>query len=85
MLHEEMTQKIIKDYYEGHNTLGFGFLEQVKQNDLYKELCRERMKVECQKQKRVFYKDELVGHYVADMVVEDTVIVELKAVQYFRL
>ena len=65
MLHEELTQKIIKAFYEVHNTLGFGFLEQVYQNALYKELCRQGMKVECQKQIRVFYKDELVGHYVA--------------------
>ena len=85
MLHEELTQKIIKAFYEVHNTLGFGFLEQVYQNALYKELCRQGMKVECQKQIRVFYKDELVGHYVADMVVEDTVILELKAVQSLRL
>ncbi len=43
------------------------------------------MKVECQKQIKVFYKGEVVGYYVADMVVEDTVILELKAVQALRL
>ncbi len=85
MLYEELTHEIIKAFYEVHKTLGFGFLEQVYQNALYKELCRRGLKVECQKQIRVFYKDEVVGFYVADMVVEDTVILELKAVQSLRL
>ena len=85
MLHEELTHEIIKAFYEVHKVLGFGFLEQVYQNALYKELCRRGMKVECQKQIRVFYKNEVVGYYVADMVVEDTVILELKAVQSLRL
>ena len=85
MLHEELTHQIIQAFYEVHKTLGFGFLEQVYQNALYKELCCRGMKVECQKQIRVFYKNEIVGYYIADMVVEDTVILELKAVQSLRL
>ena len=85
MLHEELTHEIIKAFYEVHKTLGFGFLEQVYQNALYKELCRRGLKVECQKQIRVFYKEDVVGFYVADMIVEDTVILELKAVQSLRL
>ena len=85
MLYEELTHEIIKAFYEVHKTLGFGFLEQVYQNALYKELCRRGLKVECQKQIRVFYKDDVVGFYVAYMIVEDTVILELKAVQSLRL
>ena len=45
MLHEELTHEIIKAFYEVHKILGFGFLEQVYQNALYKELCYRGMKV----------------------------------------
>lgn len=84
MLHEELTHEIIKAFYEVHKVLGFGFLEQVYQNALCKELCNRRLKVECQKKIEVYYKGDIVGYYVADMVVEDTVILELKAVQSLR-
>ena len=81
MLHEELTHEIIKAFYEVHKILGFGFLEQVYQNALYKELCYRVMKVECQKEILVHYKGETVGRYIADMLVENRVILELKAVQ----
>ena len=55
MLHEELTHEIIKAFYEVHKILGFGFLEQVYQNALYKELCYRGMKVECQKEILVHY------------------------------
>lgn len=85
MLYEKLTHEIIKAFYEVHSVLGFGFLEQVYQNALYKELCRRELRVECQKKIEVYYKNEIVGYYVADMVVEDSVILELKAVQSLRL
>ena len=81
MLHEELTHEIIKAFYEVHKILGFGFLEQVYQNALYKELCYRGMKVECQKEILVHYKGETVGRYIADMLVENRVILGLKAVQ----
>ena len=85
MLHEELTHEIIKAFYEVHKILGFGFLEQVYQNALYKELCYRVMKVECQKEILVHYKGETVGRYIADMLVENRVILELKAVQALRV
>ena len=60
-------------------------LEQVYQNALYKELCYRVMKVECQKEILVHYKGETVGRYIADMLVENRVILELKAVQALRV
>lgn len=84
MLHEELTHEIINAFYEVHNILGFGFLEQVYQNALYKELCKRGLRCEPQKQLNVYYKGELVGHYIADMVVEDRIILELKAVSALR-
>lgn len=81
MIHEDLTKDIIKAFYEVYNTLGYGFLEQVYQNALYKELKKMGYKCKPQEEIRVFYKDELVGKYVADMIVEDTVILELKAIK----
>ena len=79
-----MTSTIIHAAHEVHNILGFGFLEAVHGNALYKELQKEGVKCECQKSIDVFYKGEKVGHYVADMLIEDKVIVELKAVVELR-
>ena len=85
MLYEELTHEILSAFYEVHNILGFGFLEQVYQNSLYKELIHRGLKVECQKEIMVHYKGETVGRYVADMIVEDKIILELKAVQSLRI
>lgn len=84
LINDDYTQKIIGAAYEVHKELGFGFLEAVYGNALYKELTKQGMKCECQKPVDVFYKGELVGHYVPDMIVEDHVIVELKAVADLR-
>ena len=80
MICEDLTGKIIGAALEVHRVLGFGFLEAVYGNALYKELIASGLKFECQKPIDVFYKGEVVGHYVPDMIVEDKVIVELKAV-----
>ena len=61
MIHEELTKEIISAFYEVHKILGFGFLEQVYQNALYKELIRRNLKCECQKELNVYYKNEIVG------------------------
>lgn len=85
MLYEELTHEILGAFYEVHNILGFGFLEQVYQNSFYKELLHRGLKVECQKEIVVYYKGESVGRYVADMVVENKIILELKAVQSLKI
>ena len=84
MLHEDLTKNIISAFYEVHKILGFGFLENVYQNALYKELMSRGMKCECQKELNVYYKTEIVGTYKADIVVEDCVVLELKAVSALR-
>ncbi len=84
MLYEEITKVIIGAAQEVHRELGFGFLEAVYGNALYKELTRKGLKCECQKPIDVYYKNEVVGHYVPDMIVEDVIIVELKAVADLR-
>ena len=82
LLHEELTDLIIKTFYEVYNELGYGFLEKVYQNSMYLELRRKGLKVEAQNKIIVFYKGIEVGVYYADLIVEDLVILELKAVDY---
>ena len=84
MLYEELSKKIVHAAHLVHDELKFGFLEAVYGNALYKELSNMGLKCECQKSIDVFYKGEKVGHYVADMLIEDKVIVELKAVVELR-
>ena len=79
MKHEQVTSLIIKSFYKVYNTLGFGFLEKVYQNALYLELLSEGLQVSKQRQINVFYNKVQVGEYYADLIVDDTVIVELKA------
>lgn len=77
----EITEKIIGCAYTISNSLGCGFLEKVYENALVHELRLKEMKVEQQKPIKIHYKDALVGEYVADLLVEDSILVELKAVQ----
>jgi len=75
----EITEKIIGCAYMVSNVLGVGFLEKVYENALVFELKRLNLKVEQQKPVKVLYKNVIVGDYYADLVVENLVIVELKA------
>jgi len=75
----EMTQKIIGAFYTVYNALGFGYLEKVYENALKHELTKQGLKVESQKPIRVFYDDEIVGEYFADLLVENNVLIELKS------
>jgi len=79
--HSEITEKIIKAYYKVYNTLGFGFLEKVYENALIIELTEMGLTAEKQKQIKVYYENKEVGVYFADIVVENVVIVELKAAE----
>ncbi|MFV8268896.1 GxxExxY protein [Flavobacterium sp. GT2N3] len=78
-LHKSLSDSILKVYYEVYNELGFGFLEKVYQNAMYFELKSQGHKVEAQKQIKVYYKSQLVGDYFADLLIEDSIILELKA------
>jgi len=83
--HEEITEKIIGAAYKVHNTMGGGFLESVYEQCMLIELQKAGLAVENQKSIHVYYEDALVGEFVADLLVEDTVIVELKAVRQIAL
>ena len=77
----KITEGIIGCAYKVANTLGNGFLEKVYENALYHELRKNGFEVERQKQLKVLYDGVIVGEYTADMVVENQVLIELKAVK----
>jgi GxxExxY protein len=77
--HTELTEMIIKAFYRVYNTLGFGFLEKVYENALFIELRKMGLFVEKQRRVIVFYEDQVVGDYFADLIVNEKVIIELKA------
>ncbi|OXB08442.1 GxxExxY protein [Flavobacterium plurextorum] len=79
LLHQELTEAIIKTFYEVYNELGYGFLERVYQNSMYLELKNKGLYVEAQRKIKVYYKGIEVGEYYADLIVEDLIILELKA------
>jgi len=82
LLHKELTDLILKTFYEVYNELGYGFLEKVYHNALYLELKNKGLHVVSQKKIDVFYKGLKVGEYYADIIVEDKVILELKAAEF---
>jgi GxxExxY protein len=77
------TERIIGAAMKVHNALGAGFLEKVYENALVHELRKMGMAVEQQKPIPVFYDGVCVGDYIADLVVEGKVLVELKSVAGF--
>jgi GxxExxY protein len=76
-----VTSAVIGGAYRVINSMGSGFLEKVYENALALELRHEGLRVVQQQPMQVWYRQQVVGEYVADLVVEDDVIVELKAVQ----
>ena len=80
MQHQDLTGKIIGLAYKVHNTMGPGFLESVYENCLMIELKKAGIKAQSQHPVEVKYEGIVVGNFVADIVVEDSLIIELKAV-----
>jgi len=81
MQHKELTEKIIAAAYHVYNKMGFGFLESVYEKCLLIELRKRGLKTESQKPIIVEYENEVVGEFKADIIVEDTVILELKSIR----
>ena len=76
----DITDKILHVFFKKvYHQLGYGFLEKVYENAMVLELRRMGLKVEQQVLINVHYGDDVVGVYYADLVVEDVVLVELKA------
>ena len=81
LLHSEITGRILKAFFNVYHELGYGFLEKVYENAMLIELDELGLVCRQQHQISVFYNDENVGEYFADITVENKVIIELKAVE----
>ena len=79
-LHKELTESVIKVFYKVYRKMGYGFIESVYQNAMFFALQDAGFSVEVQKDIEVFYEKHKVGYFRADIVVNDLLILELKAV-----
>lgn len=82
MKHAELTDKIIKAFYKVYNAPGYGFLEKVYENALYVELMEMDFTVQKQKKHLVYYNGHVVGDYCSDLLVNDLIVIEIKANEY---
>ena len=81
MKHEDLTYKIRGCIYEVYQTLGAGFLEKIYEEALLIELVSQGLKAESQKPIKVPYKGKQIGNYIADIIVEDKILLELKSIK----
>ena len=79
--HKELSELLIGIYFNVYNALGYGFLEKVYENSFAIELDSLGITFKLQEPIEVFYKESKVGYYKADIVVEDTIIIEIKATE----
>ena len=79
MKYKEITSIILKSFYTVHNELGYGFLEKVYEKAMMIELKKYGLSSVNQQPINVYYEEEVVGQYFADIIVKGKVIVELKA------
>lgn len=81
MEYEALTEQVIGCAYRVYNQMGFGYLESIYERCMLIELRKAGLRAESQKPIAVTYDGEPVGDFVADLVVEDDLIVELKSVR----
>ena len=81
LIDEALTHSVIGAFFEVYNTLGFGFLEQLYARALEKELVSRGHQVKREFAVLVQYKGEILGHQRLDMVVNDRLVVEIKATE----
>ncbi len=79
IMHKDLSGQIIGAAFEVHNILGYGFLEKVYENALMHELFLRGIRAEQQKRVVVIYKEKDVGDYCTDVLVENEILLELKA------
>ena len=79
--HSDITGLILNAFHKVHRELGYGFNEKVYENSLALELRKLGLQVAQQHEIEVFYDGVPVGTYLADLIVDDVVIIELKAVK----
>jgi GxxExxY protein len=77
--HKNLTEKIIEIFYRVYNKLGYGFLEKVYENAMMIEFEKAGISAEEQVPIKVLYDSLIVGEYFADILIENKVIIEIKA------
>ncbi len=77
--YKELTEKIIDFFYRVYNKPGYGFLEKVYENAMRKEFKTADIPAVSQYAINVVYEDEIIGEYFSDILVDNKVIVEIKA------
>mgnify|MGYP001362440654 CR=1 FL=1 len=80
-LYKDITETILKSFFEVYKTLGYGFLEKVYHNALIHELQKNGLYVEKECKIDVMYKGIIVGEYYADLIVEKKIILEIKTAE----
>ena len=78
---DRLSETIIGCAYTVANTLGYGFVEKVYENALWHELSKAGVQCKSQHHMQVIYDRIVVGEFVADILVEDTILIEVKAVK----
>ena len=81
MEYQQITEKIIGCAYAVYNKMGYGFLESVYEKCMLIELAKAKVNATAQRPVTVFYEGHIVGDFIADLLVEDKVLVELKSVR----
>lgn len=84
MLYKELSNLILKAFYTVYNKLGYGFLEKVYHNALLIELQNIGLEVKSEYPIKVHYEGTVVGDYRADIIVDDCIILEIKAAEGLR-
>jgi GxxExxY protein len=81
MEREDLTHKVIGCAYQVYNNLGFGFLESVYRKAMVIEIEASGLQVQQESPLKVHYRDQVVGDFFADLLVDNELIVELKSVE----
>ncbi len=80
ILYKDLSYKIIGIAMDVHNRLGYGFLEKVYENAMMILLLKNNLDAKFQVPIKIEFENQIIGDYIADILVEDEIIVELKAV-----
>ena len=80
-IHSEITEQIIGEAFKVYNILGSGFLEKVYCKALCKKLTEKGLDVKYEYPIKVYFEGEIIGDYYCDILINETVIVELKAIE----
>lgn len=83
LIHSDLTYKIIGLLFKVHTQLGCGFPERIYQRALELEFQNEGIEYKTEKEIKVIYNKKIVGSFRLDLVIEEKVIIEIKAVEYF--